>query len=138
MAAHWACLAKTQRDEILKAAFERDKAEWQAAKDRAAEKGEEALEKLRDRRLGVDSRSKPPPQTPSKHSFAAKAKTMKAKHEGKADTMTRSASASHKGDERNNRHGAQASKKASESDDSDSSDDGEGFFQPEPALSKPH
>lgn len=41
MAAHWACLAKTQRDEILKAAFERDKAEWQAAKDRAAEKGEE-------------------------------------------------------------------------------------------------
>lgn len=41
VAAHWACLARTQRDEILKAAFERDKAEWQAAKDRALEQGEE-------------------------------------------------------------------------------------------------
>lgn len=41
MAAHWGCLAKTQRDEIVKAAFERDKAEWQAAKDRALEQGEE-------------------------------------------------------------------------------------------------
>ena len=41
VAAHWACLAKTQRDEILKAAFERDKAEWLVAKDKAIEKGEE-------------------------------------------------------------------------------------------------
>ncbi|PIL31731.1 hypothetical protein GSI_06435 [Ganoderma sinense ZZ0214-1] len=30
VAAHWGCLAKTQRDEILRAAHERDKAEWQA------------------------------------------------------------------------------------------------------------
>ncbi|KAH9937249.1 uncharacterized protein B0H18DRAFT_1206123 [Fomitopsis serialis] len=42
--AHWNCLAKTQRDEILKAALERDKAEWQAAKDRAIAEGEEFLE----------------------------------------------------------------------------------------------
>ncbi|OCH94711.1 hypothetical protein OBBRIDRAFT_746991 [Obba rivulosa] len=28
VAAHWACLAKTQRDEILRAALEKDKAEW--------------------------------------------------------------------------------------------------------------
>lgn len=30
MSAHWGCLAKTQQDEILKAALERDRAEWQA------------------------------------------------------------------------------------------------------------
>lgn len=28
LVAHWSCLAKTQRDEILRAALERDKAEW--------------------------------------------------------------------------------------------------------------
>ncbi|KAI0639630.1 hypothetical protein C8Q77DRAFT_1082196 [Trametes polyzona] len=31
VSAHWGCLAKTQRDEILRAALERDKAEWRAA-----------------------------------------------------------------------------------------------------------
>ena len=31
IAAHWGCLAKTQRDEILRAAHERDKAEWRLA-----------------------------------------------------------------------------------------------------------
>ncbi|KZT02402.1 uncharacterized protein LAESUDRAFT_661821 [Laetiporus sulphureus 93-53] len=31
VAAHWSCLAKTQRDEILKAALERDRGEWQLA-----------------------------------------------------------------------------------------------------------
>lgn len=31
VAAHWGCLAKTQRDEILRAANERDKAEWREA-----------------------------------------------------------------------------------------------------------
>ncbi|KAI0361386.1 hypothetical protein OH77DRAFT_1417635 [Trametes cingulata] len=31
VAAHWGCLAKTQRDEILRAALERDKASWRAA-----------------------------------------------------------------------------------------------------------
>lgn len=30
VAAHWGCLAKTQRDEILRAALERDKADWLA------------------------------------------------------------------------------------------------------------
>ncbi|KAI0654200.1 SNF2 family N-terminal domain-containing protein [Cubamyces menziesii] len=30
VAAHWGCLAKTQRDEILRAALERDKANWRA------------------------------------------------------------------------------------------------------------
>lgn len=32
MAAHWGCLAKTQRDEILKAIFEKDKAKWEVEK----------------------------------------------------------------------------------------------------------
>ncbi|KAI0673358.1 hypothetical protein C8Q78DRAFT_968243 [Trametes maxima] len=32
VAAHWGCLAKTQRDEILRAAHERDKMEWRTAK----------------------------------------------------------------------------------------------------------
>ncbi|OSD03298.1 hypothetical protein PYCCODRAFT_1434714 [Trametes coccinea BRFM310] len=31
VAAHWGCLAKTQRDEILRAALERDKATWRAS-----------------------------------------------------------------------------------------------------------
>ncbi|KAI9057725.1 hypothetical protein FKP32DRAFT_1597935 [Trametes sanguinea] len=31
VAAHWGCLAKTQRDEILRAALERDKAKWRAS-----------------------------------------------------------------------------------------------------------
>ncbi|TCD65653.1 hypothetical protein EIP91_002326 [Steccherinum ochraceum] len=30
LSAHWGCLAKTQRDEILRAILERDKAEWRA------------------------------------------------------------------------------------------------------------
>ena len=55
MAAHWGCLAKTQRDEILKTAFERDKAEWLAAKDRALEKGEEFNPPDVVKRLELDS-----------------------------------------------------------------------------------
>ena len=47
----------------------------------AMAKGQGALEKLRDRRLANDSRSKPPPRAPSKHSFAAKAKGLKARLE---------------------------------------------------------
>ncbi|PCH33925.1 hypothetical protein WOLCODRAFT_130070 [Wolfiporia cocos MD-104 SS10] len=31
VSAHWGCLAKTQRDEILKAALERDRADWRGA-----------------------------------------------------------------------------------------------------------
>ena len=37
VAAHWGCLAKTQRDEILRAANERDKAEWREANSAAPE-----------------------------------------------------------------------------------------------------
>ncbi|KZT75062.1 hypothetical protein DAEQUDRAFT_659936 [Daedalea quercina L-15889] len=44
VAAHWTCLAKTQRDEILKAAFERETTEWQAAKDKAEAEGEDFME----------------------------------------------------------------------------------------------
>lgn len=42
VAAHWGCLAKTQRDEILKAALDRDKAEWQAAQTAQNQPGESA------------------------------------------------------------------------------------------------
>ncbi|TBU49968.1 SNF2 family N-terminal domain-containing protein [Dichomitus squalens] len=45
VAAHWGCLAKTQRDEILRAAQERDKAEWLEAHSTLPEPG---------RRLGLD------------------------------------------------------------------------------------
>ncbi|RPD57040.1 hypothetical protein L227DRAFT_552450 [Lentinus tigrinus ALCF2SS1-6] len=37
VAAHWGCLAKTQRDEILRAVNERDKAEWREANSGASE-----------------------------------------------------------------------------------------------------
>ncbi|KAI0720008.1 SNF2 family N-terminal domain-containing protein [Cerioporus squamosus] len=37
VAAHWGCLAKTQRDEILRAANERDRAEWKEANSGAPE-----------------------------------------------------------------------------------------------------
>ncbi|TFY59851.1 hypothetical protein EVJ58_g5524 [Rhodofomes roseus] len=52
--AHWACLAKTQRDEILKAAFERDKIEWQAAKDRALAEGDEFTEPAMTKRSQLE------------------------------------------------------------------------------------
>lgn len=32
--AHWGCLAKTQRDEIVKAIYQRDKAKWEVAKEK--------------------------------------------------------------------------------------------------------
>ncbi|KAI0936745.1 hypothetical protein AcV5_004808 [Taiwanofungus camphoratus] len=60
VSAHWSCLAKTQRDEILKAAFECDKAEWRNAQVQAtAMDGEDAavkkslLEPVKRARLGV-------------------------------------------------------------------------------------
>ncbi|KAF7799325.1 hypothetical protein EIP86_010557 [Pleurotus ostreatoroseus] len=42
LAAHWSCLAKTQREEILRAALERDKAEWRRThgENDAAQEGE--------------------------------------------------------------------------------------------------
>ncbi|KAK6080356.1 hypothetical protein SCUP234_05297 [Seiridium cupressi] len=48
--------------------------------EKASKKGIPALMEIRDRRLGNDSRSKPPKERPSKHSFAAKAQIMKAKN----------------------------------------------------------
>ncbi|KAI0652071.1 SNF2 family N-terminal domain-containing protein [Trametes meyenii] len=45
VAAHWGCLAKTQRDEILRAAHERDKADWRSANSSLPEP---------QRRLGLD------------------------------------------------------------------------------------
>lgn len=33
VAAHWRCLASTQRDEILKAARDKDRAEWRCLQD---------------------------------------------------------------------------------------------------------
>lgn len=54
--AHWGCLAKTQRDEILKAALERDMSEWLSAKP--AETDEDAIEdwmnKQPKKRAGLD------------------------------------------------------------------------------------
>lgn len=106
--------------------------------EKAMEKGEEALERLRERRLGIDSRSKPPPpQTLSKHSFAAKARALQAKQEKQVDapkrplptsngkgTAGQSSDAGAKGKPRT-RPG-----EAESSGDSDSSDDSEGgdFF----------
>ena len=54
----------------------------------AMAKGEAALERLRDRRLANDSRSQPPPPAPSKHSFAAKARGMRARNEQQRDAAT--------------------------------------------------
>ncbi|KAI0375223.1 hypothetical protein BV20DRAFT_1110377 [Pilatotrama ljubarskyi] len=46
VAAHWGCLAKTQRDEILRAALERDKASWREAGSSGPEP---------QKRLGLDT-----------------------------------------------------------------------------------
>lgn len=48
--------------------------------EKAAKKGIPALIEIRERKLGNDSRAKPPRERPSKHSFAAKAQALKAKN----------------------------------------------------------
>ncbi|KAI0030210.1 SNF2 family N-terminal domain-containing protein [Vararia minispora EC-137] len=40
LSAHWLCLASTQREEILKAARALDRKEWEAARDKALERGQ--------------------------------------------------------------------------------------------------
>lgn len=52
VSAHWKCLAKTQRDEILRAALDRDKAEWLAANPPPPEVAE-----------GVELAERPKPKT---------------------------------------------------------------------------
>lgn len=48
--------------------------------EKAAKKGIPSLIEIRERKLGSDSRSKPPKERPSKHSFIAKAQALKAKN----------------------------------------------------------
>jgi hypothetical protein len=50
--------------------------------EKAMTRGHEALLSLQNRRLGINSRAKPPPERPSKHSFAARAKELQARQSG--------------------------------------------------------
>ncbi|RDB29203.1 Chromatin remodeling factor mit1 [Hypsizygus marmoreus] len=54
--AHWRCMASTQRDEILKAARDRDRAEWQLAKTRTEGTGEAFDQPEPRKRSGLDAR----------------------------------------------------------------------------------
>ncbi|KAI0347824.1 hypothetical protein BDW22DRAFT_1349889 [Trametopsis cervina] len=47
-AAHWGCLAKSQRDEITKAMHERDRAQWLASKPSDSDEEEQELHKSRE------------------------------------------------------------------------------------------
>lgn len=93
--------------------------------EKTMEKGEAALAQLRERRLGVDFRAKPPPQRPSKHSFAAKAGALgkkKAKEEDRGAKREEGAGPS-----------TRAKEDADEQRDEDGGSDGEssdgGFFE---------
>jgi hypothetical protein len=94
--------------------------------EKAAKKGIPALMEIRDRKLGNDSRSKPPKERPSKHSFAAKAQAMKAKNPLAGGPRT-----TRPGEGRMELKNPQKSKKntaVSSSDDSGDDSDG-GFFE---------
>ena len=54
VAAHWGCLAKTQQAEILKAALERDWAEWRSQRDRIGSDGEILDENLPQKRKTLE------------------------------------------------------------------------------------
>jgi len=105
--------------------------------EKAMEKGQEALERLRDRRLGVDSRSKPPPQH-SKHSFSAKAKELSTKRDmimsstGAPAANTPGAKADKAQRREQDEVGVHEESSGSEDDSSDdSSGDNGGFFEAE-------
>ncbi|KAF8078789.1 SNF2 family DNA-dependent ATPase [Lyophyllum atratum] len=53
--AHWRCMASTQRDEILKAARDRDRAEWQRAQSRISQDGEVTGPPQPGKRPGLDA-----------------------------------------------------------------------------------
>ncbi|KAL4070788.1 hypothetical protein J3A83DRAFT_4245468 [Scleroderma citrinum] len=55
VAAHWRCLARTQRDEITRAACSRDKEEWKARHEQSSLDGRHVPSELPDRRnLNID------------------------------------------------------------------------------------
>lgn len=93
--------------------------------EKLAKKGIPALMEFRDRKLGNDSRSMAPKDRPSKHSFAAKAESMKAKSALASGPTTTKA-----GEGRMALKNPKKSKRDVESSDDDSDSDG-GFFEKE-------
>lgn len=57
LAAHWTCLASTQRQEILKAIRDREKQEWEAARAKAIEDGDEPMDSDLPKRKELDADS---------------------------------------------------------------------------------
>jgi hypothetical protein len=102
---------------------------WGAV-EKAMKQGQDALERLRERRLGSDSRAKPPPQRPSRHSFGAKVRGMKAKHEEQIKAAKPAGNdAGRRGDGR--KRATEAGREPADSEpsnDSDGSEEG-GFFE---------
>ncbi len=101
-------------------ALHSERPEMWSVVEKAAEKGQEALEKLRERQLEKESRSKPPPKAPSKHSFSSMARTLKTERGGATKTTVSSNPNQNRGNPVSGDMGEESG-----SDDSSSS----GFFE---------